>query len=80
MKAEKSYHPISGYTILILLLLLLAAAGACAYYIGAEIIGPFSLVFIFFCKGFKIVNPNESRVLTLLGNTPAPSSRTVSFG
>ncbi|MBC3538546.1 SPFH domain-containing protein [Rufibacter sediminis] len=67
MKAEKPFHPISGYTILTVLLLVTGLAGALGYYIGPEVIAPFSLVFIFLSKGFKIVNPNESRVLTLFG-------------
>ncbi|MFB9864423.1 SPFH domain-containing protein [Rufibacter immobilis] len=67
MKTEKPYYPASGYTFLILLLLLLGAAGAAVYYLGTGAMVPFWLVFILLCKGFKIVNPNESRVLTLFG-------------
>ncbi|WP_192821673.1 SPFH domain-containing protein [Rufibacter sp. LB8] len=67
MKAEKTFHPSSGYTFLILVLILLLATGAGIYYFGPEVLLPFALVFSFLCKGFKIVNPNESRVLTLFG-------------
>ncbi|MGV3538535.1 MAG: SPFH domain-containing protein [Rufibacter sp.] len=67
MKAEKTYHPASGYAVLILLFLLLLAGAACVYYIRPEVMVPFAVIFGFMCKGFKIVNPNESRVLTLFG-------------
>ncbi|GGK57532.1 SPFH domain-containing protein [Rufibacter glacialis] len=68
MKAEKPHHPASGYTFLILLLLVLLMAGASVYYFGPETLVPFAAVFVLICKGFKIVNPNEARVLTLFGD------------
>jgi regulator of protease activity HflC (stomatin/prohibitin superfamily) len=68
MDAEKTINPPSGFAAFILFLLLLAAAGAC-FFIGEEpigaAIGMLSIAFIL--PGLVIVNPNESKVLTLFG-------------
>lgn len=67
MKAEYPHHPASGYAILVLLFVILLAGGAAVYYFEPGTMVPFALIFMFICKGFKIVNPNESKVLTLFG-------------
>ncbi|SDD46436.1 Regulator of protease activity HflC, stomatin/prohibitin superfamily [Mucilaginibacter pineti] len=68
MDSEKTINPPSGFAAFILFLLLLAAAGAC-FFIGEEpigaAIGMLSIAFIL--PGLVIVNPNESKVLTLFG-------------
>jgi regulator of protease activity HflC (stomatin/prohibitin superfamily) len=68
MYTEKIIQPPSGYLTLVLFLLLLAggifALSTQSYFIGAAI---FLVNFILVLPGLIIVNPNESRVLTLFG-------------
>jgi regulator of protease activity HflC (stomatin/prohibitin superfamily) len=49
------------------MLLTIGAGAVCAYIFGMGTMAPFALVLIYLGKGLKIVNPNESRVLTLFG-------------
>ena len=68
MDAEKTINPPSGFAAFALFLILLAVAAVC-FFIGEEpigaAIGMLSIVFIL--PGLVIVNPNESKVLTLFG-------------
>ena len=68
MQSEKTINPPSGFAALFLFLLLLIAAGV-LFSVGQVIIPPILLVvaFIFVLPGLIIVNPNESKVLTLFG-------------
>jgi regulator of protease activity HflC (stomatin/prohibitin superfamily) len=68
MESEKIVNPPSGFTVFALLVVLLVIAGI---FLGlnqqpiATVIATISFLFVF--PGFIIVNPNESRVLTLFG-------------
>jgi regulator of protease activity HflC (stomatin/prohibitin superfamily) len=68
MDSEKIINPPSGFLAFVLLLVLLAVAAVCLF-IGEEPIGAavgvLSIVVIL--PGLVIVNPNESKVLTLFG-------------
>ncbi|GAA3979471.1 SPFH domain-containing protein [Mucilaginibacter dorajii] len=68
MDSEKTINPPSGFLAFVLFLVLLAVAAVCLF-IGEEPIGAavgvLSIVFIL--PGLVIVNPNESKVLTLFG-------------
>lgn len=68
MQTEKTINPPSGFAALFLFLLLLIAAGV-LFSVGQVILPPILLVvaFIFVLPGLIIVNPNESKVLTLFG-------------
>jgi len=68
MKTEKTINPPSGYLAFVLFLLLVAAAIAsfALHYIATGIITTV-INFIFVLPGLVIVNPNESKVLTLFG-------------
>ncbi|MBS7566704.1 SPFH domain-containing protein [Mucilaginibacter sp. Bleaf8] len=68
METEKTTNPPSGYGALILFLVLLGVAiylGIAQYVIPCIIISVINLVLVL--PGLIIVNPNESRVLTLFG-------------
>jgi regulator of protease activity HflC (stomatin/prohibitin superfamily) len=69
MNTEKIINPPSGYTALILFLALLAA-GVASLAAEAVVIGVVITIvnFILVLPGLVIVNPNESKVLTLFGN------------
>ncbi|WDF81424.1 SPFH domain-containing protein [Mucilaginibacter sp. KACC 22773] len=68
MDSEKTINPPSGFAAFVLLLVVLAVAAVCLF-IGEEPIGSILgiLGFIFILPGLVIVNPNESKVLTLFG-------------
>ena len=68
MESEKTINPPSGFAAFILFLFLLIAAGICLA-VGQEPIGSVIAVisFVFVLPGLVIVNPNESKVLTLFG-------------
>lgn len=68
MDSEKIINPPSGFTAFALLLVILAVAAVCLF-IGEEPIGAILgiLSFVFILPGLVIVNPNESKVLTLFG-------------
>jgi regulator of protease activity HflC (stomatin/prohibitin superfamily) len=68
MNSEKTINPPSGFAAFILLLAMLAAAAVC-FFIGEEPIGAIIGIigFAFILPGLVIVNPNESKVLTLFG-------------
>ena len=68
MNTEKTINPPSGYLAFVLFLLLVAAAvtSFALQYITAGIITTV-INFIFVLPGLVIVNPNESKVLTLFG-------------
>ena len=68
MTAEKSIRPLSGYFIALLVLAILAAG---IYGIITTENPLFALlvpILVFLIKGFAIVNPNESLVMTLFGD------------
>lgn len=67
MKQEFTVKPLSGYTALLITLLVISGAIAGFYFniIGLGIL--FTLVFLLMIIGFKVVNPNASRVLVLFG-------------
>lgn len=68
MESEKTINPPSGFTVFALFLVILVIAAICLG-LGQEplgtIIGAIGVLFVL--PGFIIVNPNESRVLTLFG-------------
>jgi regulator of protease activity HflC (stomatin/prohibitin superfamily) len=68
MDSEKTINPPSGFAAFVLLLVLFAVAAVCVF-IGEEpigaVIGVIAIAFIL--PGLVIVNPNESKVLTLFG-------------
>lgn len=68
MNPEKTINPPSGFAALILAVFLLVVAVVCFCY-GQEPLGfilvPVSVIFLF--PGIIVVNPNESKVLTLFG-------------
>jgi regulator of protease activity HflC (stomatin/prohibitin superfamily) len=68
MDSEKTINPPSGFAAFILLLAMLAAAAVC-FFIGEEPVGAVIGIigFAFILPGLVIVNPNESKVLTLFG-------------
>jgi regulator of protease activity HflC (stomatin/prohibitin superfamily) len=68
MNTEKTINPPSGYLAFFLFLLLLAAAivSFALHYIAAGV-ATILINFIFVLPGLAIVNPNESKVLTLFG-------------
>ncbi|WP_462265350.1 SPFH domain-containing protein [Mucilaginibacter sp.] len=68
MENEKLIHPSSGYLCLLIFFALLGGAifaGVTGYVVIAVITGIFDLIFVL--PGLIIVNPNESKVLTLFG-------------
>ncbi|GAA4312995.1 SPFH domain-containing protein [Mucilaginibacter gynuensis] len=68
METEKTINPPSGYLTFTLFLLLIAAA-AISFWQQLPVVGALLLVFDFtlVLPGLVIVNPNESKVLTLFG-------------
>lgn len=67
MIQEKSFRPFSGFVMLFIQLIL---AGVIAYAITLQmptVIIPAMVIFVFIMPGFMVINPNESRVLTLFG-------------
>ena len=68
MQSEKIINPPSGFTAFALFLVLLVVA-AVLFSFGQAFVAPILLVadFIFVLPGLIIVNPNESKVLTLFG-------------
>jgi regulator of protease activity HflC (stomatin/prohibitin superfamily) len=68
MESEKIINPPSGFTVFVLFLILVAVAGLC-FWAGQEPAGGILLIigFVFLLPGLVIVNPNESKVLTLFG-------------
>jgi len=68
MNPEKTINPPSGFSVFILAIILLIAAVFCLSS-GLEVIGfiliPVSVIFLL--PGIIVVNPNESKVLTLFG-------------
>jgi regulator of protease activity HflC (stomatin/prohibitin superfamily) len=68
METEKTVNPPSGYAAFILFLVLLVAAGI-SFWQLKPVIGALIIVFNFMLvlPGLVIVNPNESKVLTLFG-------------
>ncbi|MBK9541346.1 MAG: SPFH domain-containing protein [Bacteroidetes bacterium] len=67
MILEKSFRPLSGYMMLILCLLCIGIGIVGISQRIPAIIVPSFLLFAFLMPGFMIINPNESRVLTLFG-------------
>jgi regulator of protease activity HflC (stomatin/prohibitin superfamily) len=69
MNTEKIINPPSGYAAFVLFLVLLAAL-AFTFAAEAIVIGVIIMVvnFVLVLPGLVIVNPNESKVLTLFGN------------
>jgi regulator of protease activity HflC (stomatin/prohibitin superfamily) len=68
MQTEKVTTAPSGYLAFVLVLVLIAAA-AYSFYLEQPLIGAIICVvnFVFILPGLAIVNPNESKVLTLFG-------------
>jgi general stress protein CsbA len=68
MQTEKVTTAPSGYLAFVLVLVLIAAA-AYSFYLQEPIIGALICIvnFVFILPGLAIVNPNESKVLTLFG-------------
>lgn len=68
MQTEKTINPPSGFAALFFFLLLLIAAGV-LFSFEQVFLAPILLViaFIFVLPGLIVVNPNESKVLTLFG-------------
>ncbi|UOE46844.1 SPFH domain-containing protein [Mucilaginibacter sp. SMC90] len=68
MNPEKTINPPSGFAVFVLAIVLIIVAVFCFGY-GLEVIGfiltPISIIFLL--PGIIIVNPNESKVLTLFG-------------
>lgn len=68
METEKNINPPSGYAVFILFLLLIAAAiGTFAMHLAVAGSIIVAVNFILVLPGLVIVNPNESKVLTLFG-------------
>jgi len=68
MESEKSTNPISGFFMLIVVLVLIIVAivaGVAEVEAGTVVAG---LISFFMLPGFIVVNPNESKVLTLFGS------------
>jgi regulator of protease activity HflC (stomatin/prohibitin superfamily) len=68
MNTEKIITAPSGYLAFVLVLVLFGAAGYC-FYLEQHVIGALlcAIDFILVLPGLAIVNPNESKVLTLFG-------------
>jgi regulator of protease activity HflC (stomatin/prohibitin superfamily) len=68
MQTEKVTTAPSGYLAFVLVLVLIAAA-AYSFYLEEAVIGALICIvnFVFILPGLAIVNPNESKVLTLFG-------------
>jgi regulator of protease activity HflC (stomatin/prohibitin superfamily) len=68
MQTEKVTTAPSGYLAFVLVLVLIAAA-AYSFYLEEPVIGALICIvnFVFILPGLAIVNPNESKVLTLFG-------------
>jgi regulator of protease activity HflC (stomatin/prohibitin superfamily) len=68
MNPEKTINPPSGFAVLIAFLALLVIAALC-FWAGEEPIGAILAIlgFVFLLPGLIVVNPNESKVLTLFG-------------
>ncbi|HRH64809.1 MAG TPA: SPFH domain-containing protein [Bacteroidia bacterium] len=64
---EKSFRPQSGYQMLLLCLIFIGAGAFGIHQQMPALIIPSFLGFAFILPGFMIINPNESRVLTLFG-------------
>ena len=68
METEKSLRPLSGYVLLLISLLALAGS-VYAFILQLPVVGGVLLLTsVFLMCGFMVVNPNESRVLTLFGD------------
>ncbi len=68
MNQEKEKSPVSGYTMLIVDLMIIMLLFIALLSTENPIFGVlFTLTFIFFARGFFMVNPNDSRVLVLFG-------------
>jgi regulator of protease activity HflC (stomatin/prohibitin superfamily) len=68
MITEKTFKPISGFLMLIVALGISAGFVAGILVENPLIIVPSALLWGFIAPGFFIVNPNEAKVLTFLGN------------
>jgi len=68
MNPEKTINPPSGFAVFFMFLALLAVAAFC-FWAGEEPIGAILAIvgFVFLLPGLVVVNPNESKVLTLFG-------------
>jgi regulator of protease activity HflC (stomatin/prohibitin superfamily) len=67
MILEKSFRPQSGYMMLVLCLICVIACAIGVNLRMPAIMIPSILIFAFTMPGFMVINPNESRVLTLFG-------------
>lgn len=67
MILEKSFRPFSGYLMLLVALAAFVSGCAGAMQQIPQMIVPCFILFAFIIPGFMIINPNESRVLTLFG-------------
>ncbi len=68
MNQEKTFHPLSGYIMILVLLILMGAFAALLYLQLIAVLIPVALLFPLIGAGFFIVNPNNSKVLTLFGD------------
>jgi regulator of protease activity HflC (stomatin/prohibitin superfamily) len=68
MESEKSTSPLSGFFMLIVVLVMLIVAVVVAVAGLPVITAVIGIITFFMLPGFIVVNPNESKVLTLFGN------------
>lgn len=67
IRLEKEYHPLSGYTMAIVLFVSFVTGAYLTLKFNNPLFAPIIVAAAFCLKGFFIVNPNGSRVLTLFG-------------
>jgi regulator of protease activity HflC (stomatin/prohibitin superfamily) len=67
MTTEKIHKPMSGYGMFVLLLIMIGSAIFGAVNEQFQIFVPLLFLIIIVATGFIVVNPNESKVLTLFG-------------
>jgi regulator of protease activity HflC (stomatin/prohibitin superfamily) len=68
MESEKSTSPLSGFFMLIVVLVMLIVAIVVAVAGLPVVTAVIGVITFFMLPGFIVVNPNESKVLTLFGN------------
>ena len=68
MITEKTLKPISGFLIVALIIVLGIILAVGIVLENPAIIAPCGLALVFFTPGLFIINPNEAKVLTFLGN------------
>lgn len=67
MTSEKIFNPANGYQMLSLAVVMVAAGAACIFMRFPAPVVALALGLIFLLPGFFIVDPNESKVLILMG-------------